>query len=114
MGALSFYEVLLQRYMLLYAQDVNRGLRDKHSKPTDFYHSCYNLSGLRFAQYAVAPWSLSSVQQDTWAGEAKGERIACLPGDATVNVVERTDPVLNIRVERVKFMLLQHHHFTKT
>ena len=49
---LLFDERLLQRYILLCAQDVNGGLRDKPSKPRDFYHSCYNLSGLSVSQNA--------------------------------------------------------------
>jgi len=45
----TFDELMLQRYILLCAQDVNGGLRDKPSKLRDFYHSCYNLSGLSAA-----------------------------------------------------------------
>lgn len=41
----------LQRYTLMLAQDPNGGLRDKPSKPRDFYHSCYNLGGLAVAQH---------------------------------------------------------------
>jgi len=41
---------MLERYILLCAQDVNGGLRDKPSKSRDFYHTCYNLSGLSIAQ----------------------------------------------------------------
>ena len=37
---------MLERYILLCAQDIHGGLRDKPSKSRDFYHSCYNLSGL--------------------------------------------------------------------
>ena len=48
-GVLLFNKVLLQRCVPLCAQDVNRGLWDKPSKPNDFYHSCYNLSGLSVA-----------------------------------------------------------------
>jgi hypothetical protein len=33
-----FDEYMLQRYILLCAQDVNGGLRDKPSKSRDFYH----------------------------------------------------------------------------
>jgi protein farnesyltransferase subunit beta len=49
--ALLFDKPMLQRYILLCAQDVNGGLRDKPSKPRDFYHSCYNLSGLAMTQH---------------------------------------------------------------
>ena len=41
---------MLERYILLCAQDIKGGLRDKPSKSRDFYHSCYNLSGLSIAQ----------------------------------------------------------------
>ncbi len=49
-------EVMLQRYILLCAHDINGGLRDKPSKPRDFYHSCYNLSGLSVLQHALGHW----------------------------------------------------------
>jgi protein farnesyltransferase subunit beta len=135
----TFDEAMLQRYILLCAQDVNGGLRDKPSKSRDFYHSCYNLSGLSVAQHALGPWpptsatSLSSSTSTTTAADAavdghdggdeaggeeeekeveeveeevRGEtRLNRLFGDASFNVVGRTDPVINIRVERVRFML---------
>lgn len=47
---LLFDTNLLERYILLCAQDIHGGLRDKPSKSRDFYHSCYNLSGLSIAQ----------------------------------------------------------------
>jgi len=104
---LSYDEVMLQRYILLCAQDVNGGLRDKPSKPKDFYHSCYNLSGLSVAQHALEPWPPSSTDNRTSSGDAKEENFNRLFGDVNVNVIGRTDPVINIRVERVKFMLSQ-------
>lgn len=105
---LSYDEVMLQRYILLCAQDVNGGLRDKPSKPKDFYHSCYNLSGLSVAQHALEPWPPSSTDNNrTSSGDAKEENFNRLFGDVNVNVIGRTDPVINIRVERVKFMLSQ-------
>ena len=52
------------------------GLWDKLWKPRDFYHSCYNLSGLSVAQYALEPWPpmvLLSVDVVTkYNGKAKG------------------------------------------
>jgi len=78
---LCFDREKLQRYILLCAQDVNGGLRDKPSKPRDFYHSCYNLSGLSVTQHC-----LSNSLGDSVAANAIGE----------------THPVLNIRVERVR------------
>jgi len=125
---LSYDEIMLQRYILLCAQDVNGGLRDKPSKPKDFYHSCYNLSGLSVAQHALVSWpqfkrstpstsSSSCADKDdeeekTSSGgddakEGKEESYNRLWGDVSVNIVGRTDPVINIRVERVKFMLSQ-------
>lgn len=41
----------LQRYILHCAQALDGGLRDKPDKPRDFYHTCYNLSGLSCAQW---------------------------------------------------------------
>jgi protein farnesyltransferase subunit beta len=119
----TFDEWMLQRYILLCAQDVNGGLRDKPSKGRDFYHSCYNLSGLSVAQHALGPWPPTSganrlfgeddacgdeeaEEEDDMVEEGKlDERLNRLFGDASVNVVGTTDPVINIRVERVKFML---------
>ena len=105
----SFDEVMLQRYILLCAQDVNGGLRDKPSKPKDFYHSCYNLSGLSVAQHALKehswPPTLSSLSADDGEVNNLYNRLF---GDANVNIVGRTDPVINIREERVKFMMSQH------
>ncbi|KAL7472539.1 hypothetical protein ACHAXS_012916 [Conticribra weissflogii] len=101
---IGFDEIMLQRYILLCAQDVNGGLRDKPSKPRDFYHTCYNLSGLSVAQHALRPSRANCVGQDTGDDDWRLNRIF---GDVTVNIVGRTDPVLNIRVERVEFMLSQ-------
>lgn len=116
----TFDEVMLQRYILLCAQDVNGGLRDKPSKSRDFYHSCYNLSGLSVAQHALGPWPPAAAphsggddggeekedeEEEEEEGGAGGMGLNRLFGDASVNVVGRTDPVINIRVERVRFML---------
>ena len=51
-GPPLFDTEMLERYILLCAQDINGGLRDKPSKSRDFYHTCYNLSGLSIAQGA--------------------------------------------------------------
>lgn len=75
---------LLERYILLCAQDVNGGLRDKPSKGRDFYHTCYNLSGLSISQ--------------NWSGFHSGF------GDSQQAKVARTHPCYNIRLERVKYM----------
>ena len=98
---LSFDEVMLQRYILLCAQDVNGGLRDKPSKSKDFYHSCYNLSGLSVAQHSLEPWPPVSTDGD------KDSKFNRLFGDVDFNIIGKTDPVINIRTERVKFMVSQ-------
>lgn len=41
----------LARYILSAAQDKKGGLRDKPGKPSDSYHTCYNLAGLSHAQH---------------------------------------------------------------
>lgn len=82
-------EYMLQRYILLCAQDVNGGLRDKPSKPRDFYHSCYNLSGLSVSQH-----------------HGKLEY-----GHSQKSRVHKTHPCYNIRVERVQAI---QQHFCNT
>ena len=101
---LTFDEVLLQRYILLCAQEVNGGLRDKPSKQRDFYHSCYNLSGLSVAQHKLCTlWPCKMDNSvDTGNNDMNG-----LFGDTSFNIIGKTDPVINIRVERMKFMLDQ-------
>lgn len=76
-------ERLLQRYILLCAQDVNGGLRDKPSKPRDFYHSCYNLSGLSVSQHC-------------------GELAY---GHPASSLVAKTHPCFNIRIDRAEQIL---------
>jgi protein farnesyltransferase subunit beta len=93
---LSFDEVMLQRYILLCAQDVNGGLRDKPSKSKDFYHTCYNLSGLSVAQHALCSWPPTSCEDRINYNYPNR-----LFGDSSFNILARTDPVLNIRVDRV-------------
>jgi protein farnesyltransferase subunit beta len=73
-----FDTAMLERYILLCAQEIQGGLRDKPSKPRDFYHTCYNLSGLSVAQ-------LSGINY----------------GHRELSRVAQTHPVYNIRVERV-------------
>uniref|UniRef100_A0A7S1DBW7 Prenyltransferase alpha-alpha toroid domain-containing protein n=1 Tax=Cyclophora tenuis TaxID=216820 RepID=A0A7S1DBW7_CYCTE len=80
---LLFQEEFLQRYILLCAQDINGGLRDKPSKTRDFYHSCYNLSGLSVSQHC---------------GKLRY-------GHSTESSVAATHPVYNIRRDRVDAML---------
>lgn len=84
---LCFDREMLQRYILLCAQDVNGGLRDKPSKPRDFYHSCYNLSGL-------------SVTQHVLSGKSSQDSEQC----PDPNIIGETHPTLNIRQEWVASM----------
>ena len=74
---LLFDTAMLERYILLCAQEIQGGLRDKPSKPRDFYHTCYNLSGLSIAQ-------LSGIDY----------------GHTDLSKVATTHPIYNIRIER--------------
>ncbi|KAL3775739.1 hypothetical protein ACHAW5_005894 [Stephanodiscus triporus] len=90
----TFDEAMLQRYILLCAQDVNGGLRDKPSKSRI-------LTGTTGGDEDDGEEEVEEVEE-----EGRGEmRLNRLFGDAKFNVVGRTDPVINIRVERVRFML---------
>ncbi|KAJ9080362.1 CAAX farnesyltransferase (FTase) subunit beta, variant 4 [Entomophthora muscae] len=42
----------LKKYIVLACQAPSGGLRDKPGKPSDYYHTCYVLSGLSIAQHA--------------------------------------------------------------
>lgn len=80
---LLYNEAMLQRYVLLCAQDVNGGLRDKPSSARDFYHSCYNLSGL-----------------------SVGQHYGCIAfGHKSSSVVAKTHPCYNIRIDRAASVL---------
>jgi protein farnesyltransferase subunit beta len=84
---LLFDVAMLERYILLCAQEVTGGLRDKPSKPRDFYHTCYNLSGLSVAQHC------SNKNKDTTYGDPEQTRLA------------PTHPCYNICIDRVAAML---------
>ena len=99
-GNLTFDQQLLQRYVLLCAQDTNGGLRDKPSKARDFYHSCYNLSGLSVSQHVLS--SPSSKGDD--------ENNEVLYQNENQNLLEATHPVYNIRIERVQSMIFQFYN----
>jgi protein farnesyltransferase subunit beta len=89
-GGLLFDQKILQRYVLLCAQDINGGLRDKPSKPRDFYHSCYNLSGLSVSQHVLSSKPIGD-----------GSTCEALMYEAEEgNVLGKTHPVYNIRIER--------------
>jgi protein farnesyltransferase subunit beta len=72
----------LQRYILLCGQQYpDGGLRDKPSKPRDFYHTCYALSGLSVAQHGL------------------GDAPPCVWGDAS-NLLERVHPAFNVPLDK--------------
>jgi hypothetical protein len=84
-GSVLFDEQKLQRYILLCAQEPTGGLRDKPSKPRDFYHTCYNLSGLSVSQHV-----LCHTADDL---------------ESNVNVVQPTHPALNISITTALFVI---------
>ena len=84
-SSLLFDRAMLERYILLCAQDVNGGLRDKPSKNRDHYHSCYNISGLSVAQH----WDKSSPS----FGHPSLSKVGC------------THPCYNIRMDHVEYCL---------
>lgn len=84
---LLFDVAKLERYILLCAQEITGGLRDKPSKPRDFYHTCYNLSGLSVAQHYSRP------TEDSSYGDVQQTRLLA------------THPCYNIRIDRVAAML---------
>jgi len=86
-GNLTFDQGLLQRYVLLCGQHVDGGLRDKPSKMRDYYHTCYNLSGLSVAQHTLSE-----------------DGVPVVFGDPQ-NVIEKTHPCFNIRANRVEAAL---------
>jgi protein farnesyltransferase subunit beta len=92
---LLFDVAMLERYILLCAQEIEGGLRDKPSKPRDFYHSCYNLSGLSVAQ------KCSRVRKSDDEDELSDEWF----GDQIQTSLAVTHPVYNIRIERVDAIL---------
>jgi len=96
---LLFDEGMLERYILLCAQDIHGGLRDKPSKARDFYHSCYNLSGLSVAQHWSASHRTAVLDEETTTTATPAF------GHAQLSLVAKTHPVYNIRVERVRYIL---------
>ena len=78
-GALLFDQERLQEYILKCCQYIKGGLRDKPGKGRDYYHTCYALPGLSLAQ----------------TGQ-------CNIGSET-NILRQTDPIFNVRVDRLAF-----------
>jgi len=84
-GDWLFSQRALQKYVLLAAQDVNGGLKDKPDKGRDFYHTCYALSGLSIAQHSRDGVALPVI-------------------NAATNTLHATDAVHNVRRDRVQQM----------
>ena len=63
------------------------GLRDKPSKPRDFYHSCYNLGGLSAAQHLCPSASALASEGQVWGDES--------------NRVAEVHPAFNVRASAV-------------
>ena len=82
-GGSGFDELALQRYILLAAQTLTGGLRDKPGKGPDLYHTCYCLSGLSVGQ---------------WGG-AGGVAAAGPVAGADGNRVRRMNPLYNVPIE---------------
>ncbi|XP_074599533.1 farnesyl transferase beta subunit [Brevipalpus obovatus] len=76
-----FDQKALQDYLLLCCQDPKGGLIDKPGMKSDFYHTCYDLSGLTIAQ--------ASFTKDTIVGPEN-------------NTLIRIHPVYNLTVEAVR------------
>uniref|UniRef100_A0A6U9ZJC4 Prenyltransferase alpha-alpha toroid domain-containing protein n=1 Tax=Pseudo-nitzschia australis TaxID=44445 RepID=A0A6U9ZJC4_9STRA len=91
---------LLERYILLCAQEITGGLRDKPSKPRDFYHTCYNLSGLSIAQHCSSS-SSSGNGDNPDHNDDDDKELDTGFGDAEQTLVEMTHPCYNIRIDRV-------------
>lgn len=105
-GNLTFDQELLQRYTLLCAQDPNGGLRDKPSKGRDFYHSCYNLSGLSVSQHVLFSEQRQKQQQGSGLDDVNEVGGNCmLYQEERQNILGATHPVYNIRIERVRTMI---------
>jgi len=86
--ALLFHRGMLQRYILMCAQVMDGGFRDKPSKGRDFYHTCYNLSGLSVCQHVLSKRGLPNVY-----------------GHAGENVLRQTHPTFNVVVDKAQYIL---------
>ncbi|KAJ0163547.1 Protein farnesyltransferase subunit beta [Colletotrichum tanaceti] len=105
-GSLYSREGLI-RYILCCGQDRSKrgGLRDKPSRPSDAYHTCYVLSGLSSAQHQ---WDLTYVGEDeTILPEPKWVVSPCAEGTQIFDEEDRvgtTHPVYTIPQESVDDM----------
>ncbi|OHE94247.1 prenyltransferase and squalene oxidase [Colletotrichum orchidophilum] len=105
-GSLYSREGLI-RYILCCGQDRSKrgGLRDKPSRPSDAYHTCYVLSGLSSAQHQ---WDLTYFNEDeTILSEPKWVASPCAEGTQVFNEEDRVGtihPVYTIPQESVDDM----------
>lgn len=76
----------LQEYLLLCCQQDDGGLRDKPSKSRDFYHTCYALSGLSYAQHHL---------------NAEENNVL---GDLAMNELRPANPIFNVCLDKVDRM----------
>jgi len=65
----------LQHYLLICCQDHRGGLKDKPGKSSDFYHTCYGLSGLSVCQNFIGDNLVSS----NVVGDASNELVLTHP-----------------------------------
>lgn len=110
----------LQEYILLCCQAEYGGLIDKPGKNTDFYHTCYCLSGLSVAQHTIdfddaMAQQLSAASVDTSQGGyrsllwyRKNEYV--IVGDIN-NSLAACHPVHNITLRAARNMI---HYFYDT
>ena len=109
-GATTGHQRALQRYILHCCQQREGGLRDKPSKPRDFYHTCYCLSGLAAAQRAHMARRFGDAAElltgegPAEEGEGGGDEDAVVMG-APSNLLCETHPVFNIRPCKVRAAL---------
>lgn len=77
-----FNQQALQEYILCCCQESLGGLIDKPGRPRDYYHTCYNLSGLSIAQ--------NSMSSSLYVG-----------GVGSMNKVRTVHPIFNVNDEAV-------------
>lgn len=82
-----YHRWALQQYILLCAQDMKGGLKDKPGKHRDFYHTCYSLSGL-------------SLSQHSWSQDEDAPPLPNAVMGPYANLLERTHPLFNVVLDQ--------------
>ncbi|KAL0014299.1 hypothetical protein SO802_001368 [Lithocarpus litseifolius] len=82
-----YHRWTLQQYILLCAQDMEGGLKDKPGKRRDFYHTCYSLSGL-------------SLSQHSWSQDEDSPPLPNAVMGPYANLLERTHPLFNVVLDQ--------------